>query len=257
VPLRAAPEFAVTLKVVVPDPVREAPSATTIQSAAETAVQAQVGADAVTAIEPEPPVLARLCVLGEMVNVHGAGGGAACDTVKVCAPIVSVPVRAAAVLAAAVKVTVPLPVPEAPPVIVSHAAFAAAVQAQVVADAVTATVPDPPVSAMFWLAGESVNVQVGGGGGAACVTVKVFPAAAMVPVRALLVVLAATLNATLPAPVPEAPAVMLIHGALVAAVHAHVFADAVTAIEPAPPAWAKFCVDGEIENVHAGGGAAA
>jgi hypothetical protein len=76
-------------------------------------------------------------------------------------------------------------------------------------------------------------------------------------VRALLVVFAATLNATLPVPVPEAAAVMLIHGALVVAVHAHVVADAVTAMVPAPPASAKFCVGGEIENVHAGGGAAA
>ena len=97
----------------------------------------------------------------------------------------------------------------------------------------------------------------GGGGGAACVTVKVFPAAAIVPVRAVLVVFAATLNATLPLPVPELPALMLIHGALVVAVHAHVLADAVTAIAPVPPASAKFWVDGEIENVHAGGGAAA
>jgi hypothetical protein len=148
VPLRAAPEFAVTLNVVVPEPVRELPSATAIQSAAETAVQAQVVADAVTVIDPEPPVLATLCVVGEMVNVHGAGG-AACDTVNVCAPMVSVPVRAAPVFAAAVNVTVPLPVPDAPAVTVSHGAFAAAVHAQVFADAVTATEPGPPVSATF------------------------------------------------------------------------------------------------------------
>jgi hypothetical protein len=101
-----------------------------------------------------------------------------------------------------------------------------------------------------------VNVQAGGGGGAVCETVKVFPAATIVPVRALLVVFAATLNETLPLPVPEAPAVTLIHGALVVAVHAHVAADAVTAMVPVPPASAKFWLDGEIENVHAGGGAA-
>lgn len=148
-PLRAAPEFAVTLNVVVPEPVRDAPSAITIQSAAETAVQAHVAADAVTAIDPEPPVLTTLCVIGEIVNVHGAGGAAACDTVNVCAPIVSVPVRATPVFAAAVNATVPLPVPEAPPVTASHGAFAAAVHAQVFADAVTATEPEPPVSATF------------------------------------------------------------------------------------------------------------
>lgn len=77
------------------------------------------------------------------------------------------------------------------------------------------------------------------------------------PVRALLVVFAVTVNETLPLPVPEVPAVTLIHGVLVVAVHAHVAADAVTAMVPAPPASARFWVDGEIENVQAGGGAAA
>jgi hypothetical protein len=77
--------------------------------------------------------------------------------------IVSVPVRASPVLAAAVNATVPEPVPEAPLVTVSHAAFAFAVHAHVAADAVTATEPDPPPLAMLWLAGESVNVQAGGG----------------------------------------------------------------------------------------------
>jgi hypothetical protein len=241
----------------VPDPVPDELRSTTSQSAPLAEVHAHVGADAVTATLPKLPSDDTDCAAGEIENVHG-GGGAAWDTVNVCAPIVSVPVRAAAVFAAAVKLTVPLPVPEAPPVTVSHAAFAAAVHAQVFADAVTATEPDPPVSATFCPGGESVNVQVGGGGGgAACATANVFPAAAIVPVRALVVVFAATLNATLPLPVPDSPAVMLIHGALVVAVHAHVLADVVTAIEPVPPASAKFWVGGEIENVHAGGGAAA
>ena len=100
-------------------------------------------------------------------------------------------------------------------------------------------------------------MQVGGGGGAACDTVNVFPAAAIVALRELLPVLAATVNPTLPLPVPEVPPVMLIHGALVVAVHTQLFADAVTAIEPDPPASAKLCVVGDIEKVHAGGGAAA
>jgi hypothetical protein len=82
------------------------------------------------------------------VNVHGGGGGgAACDTVKGCPAIVSVPVRAAAVFAAATNATVPLPVPEAPLVTVNHGAFEFAVQPQVVAEAVTATEPEPPASA--------------------------------------------------------------------------------------------------------------
>lgn len=78
--------------------------------------------------------------------VHGGGGGAACDTVKVCPAIVTVPVRAAPVFAATVNATAPLPVPDAPPVIVSHATLAVAVQAQELAEAVTVIDPEPPVS---------------------------------------------------------------------------------------------------------------
>jgi len=80
--------------------------------------------------------------------VHGGGGGgAACDTVKDCPAIVSVPVRAAAVFAAATNATVPLPVPEAALVTVNHGALAFAVQPHVGAEAVTATEPEPPASA--------------------------------------------------------------------------------------------------------------
>jgi hypothetical protein len=89
--------------------------------------------------------------------------------------MVSVPERAAPVFAATVKLTVPLPVPEAPPVTVNHPSFAPAVHVQVPADAVTATDPEPPASPMFWPVGAMVIVHGGGGGGggAACDTVKV------------------------------------------------------------------------------------
>jgi hypothetical protein len=80
--------------------------------------------------------------------LHGVGGGgAACETVNVWPAIVSVPVRAAAVFAATANATVPLPVPDAPPVSVSHGAFALALHAHVLAEAVTATVPEAAVSA--------------------------------------------------------------------------------------------------------------
>jgi len=187
----------------------------------------------------------------------GGGGGAACDTVNVCPAIVSVPLRAAALFTATANATMPLPVPEAPAVSVNHGAFALAVHAHVFAEAVTVTEPEAPLSATFWLVGEIVNVQVGGGGGGACVTVNVLPAAAIEALRELLPVLAATVNPTLPLPVPEVPPVMLIHGALVVAVHAQLFADTVTAIDPDPPAFVKLCVVGDIEKEHAGGGAAA
>ena len=77
-------------------------------------------------------------------------------------------------------------------------------------------------------------VHGAGAGAAACVTVNVLPAAVIVPLRAA-PVLAATLNATVPLPPPDPPLAIVIHAAFEAAVHAHVPADAVTAIEPLPP----------------------
>jgi len=156
--------------------------------------------------------------------------------------------------------TAPLPVPDAPLVTVNHGAFDVAAHVQLAAEAVTATELEPPVSAtLSCVVGEIEKVQGGGGGGGGapcCDTLNVFPATAIVPVRAVRAVLAATVKPTLPLPVPEfAP--REIHGALVAAVHAHVFTDAVIAIEPEPPGSANPCVVGEIEKVHAGGGAAA
>jgi hypothetical protein len=67
--------------------------------------------------------------------------------VTACPAIVSVAVRALApVLAVALKVTVPGPVPLAPAVTVAHAASLLAVHAQPFG-AVTVTEPDPPVAA--------------------------------------------------------------------------------------------------------------
>jgi len=87
--------------------------------------------------------------------------------------------------------------------------------------------------------------------------VNVLPAATMFADRADVAVLAATVKATVPFPVPDCPDVTVIHAALVDAVHAQVPAEAVTANEPDAPGSPTFCEAGEIENVHAGGGAAA
>jgi hypothetical protein len=72
-------------------------------------------------------------------------------------------------------------------------------------------------------------------------TVNACPAIVMTPARAA-PALAATLNATVPEPVPEAPAVTVIHWALVVAVQLQVAADAVTTTDPAPPAAAIVSV---------------
>ena len=146
VPLRAAPVFAAAVNATAPFPVPDEPLFTVSHGALAVAVHAHVVADAVTATDPEPPVSATFCDAGAIVNVHGGGGGADCDTVNVCPPIVIVPVRAAPVFAAAVNATVPLPVPDAALVTVSHGAFAVAVQTHVASDAVIVTDPEPPVS---------------------------------------------------------------------------------------------------------------
>jgi hypothetical protein len=239
--------FASTLNVIVPFPVPDALPVTTSHGAFDAAVQPQVPADAVTAMEPEVAVSATLCDGGESVKVHGAGAGAAaCDTVKVCPAIVSVPERAAAaVLAAIANPTAPLPVPDAPLVTVSHGAFDAAVHVQVVAEAVTATLPDPAVSGTSWVVGAIVN-EHGGGGAPACDTANVFPAIAIVELRAWKAVFAATLKLTVALPLPVLPA-MLIHCALVVAVHPQVGAEAVITIDPEPPVSGNPCVAGEIE----------
>jgi len=54
---------------------------------------------------------------------------------------------------------VPLPVPELPEVIVIQAALEVAVHAQLLSDAVTLRVFEPPPAVKFWLAGEIVKVH--------------------------------------------------------------------------------------------------
>jgi len=71
------------------------------------------------------------------------------------------------------------------------------------------------------------------------VTVTVVPAMVSVPVRALVVLFAATVTPTVPSPDPLAPAVTVIHGTFDTAVHAQP-AGAVTRRLVAPPA---VCVE--------------
>jgi hypothetical protein len=76
-----------------------------------------------------------------------------CVTVNVWPAIVTVPVRcAAAEFAAMVMLTVPLPVPLAPPVTVIHAALLAAVHAQLEVE-LTLTLVDSPAAMEVLLAG--------------------------------------------------------------------------------------------------------
>ena len=85
---------------------------------------------------------------------------------------------------------------------------------------------------------------------------NVRPATTIDPVRGVVAVFAATVKPTVPGPVPELPLPMLIQEAVVVAVQAQLFV-VVTAIDPGPPLSPTFCDEGEMENVQAGGGAAA
>jgi len=89
--------------------------------------------------------------------VHAA---AAWVTVKICPPIVSVPILCVPFgFAVTLKAVVPPPLPVAPLVIVSQVvSLLDAVQAQPFG-AVMAVEPVPPAATTDWLPGESENVQ--------------------------------------------------------------------------------------------------
>jgi hypothetical protein len=70
----------------------------------------------------------------------------------------------------------------------------------------------------------------------------------IVPVRDEIEVLAATVNATVPLPLPEAPLVTVIHAALLVAVQAQPLV-VVTAMVELSPAAGEFQLAGAIENV--------
>ena len=185
-----------------------------------------------TATVPEPPALVNDWLVGEMLNAQL--GAAAWVTVKVCPATVRVADRAEVeVFAAAVKLTVPLPEPLAPAVIVTHPALLAAVHEQP-ADAVTATLPEPPAATTVWDTGERLNAQLA----AACVTLKVCPAIVKVAERADVVVFAAAVKVTVPLPLPVPPAEMVTQPALLVAVHAQPPV-VVTSTVPDPPAAAN------------------
>jgi hypothetical protein len=110
--------------------------------------------------------------------------------VNVCPPIVIVPARVVPLgFAAALKLTLPAPLPVAPAVTVNQlVSWLTAVHEQPVGD-VTDVEPVPPPATTDWDDGASENVQPT----PAWVTVKVWPAAVSVPTRSSALVFAATL----------------------------------------------------------------
>jgi hypothetical protein len=169
---------------------------------------------------------------------------AACVTVKVCPPMVSVPVRCDPfALAVALKLTVPLPLPLAPLVTVSHdVSLLTPVHAQPPGD-VTAVEPVPPVATIDAVVGAMEYVQVAAG----WVTVNVCPPIVSVPVRCDAFGLAVALKPTVPLPVPVAPFVTVSHEVLLLTPVHEQPPGAVTAVEPVPPVATIDAVVGAME----------
>jgi hypothetical protein len=146
----------------------------------------------------------------------GATGGVdtPCVTVIVVPATMMVPERdVPVVLAATLKLVMPLPVPLVPEDSVIQLALLIAFQLHVPA-VVIVTLAFPPPLPMDCEVGETVNVQLP----PVCVTVTVFPAMVNVPVRVLVVGFVEIKYVALPLPLLVAPAVTAIHDTLLAAV---------------------------------------
>ena len=132
-----------------------APAVTVIQGAPLVAVQAQPLVE-VTAPDPVPALAASDADVGVTPKVQGAP---ACVTAMIWPPTVSVPLRGVEdVFAVAAAVTLPVPLPLAPLLIVSQGTLEAAVQAQPV-PAVTVALRLPPAAATDRLAGATAKVH--------------------------------------------------------------------------------------------------
>jgi hypothetical protein len=195
---------------------------------------------AVTAVVDDPPAAVIVWASGDTPNVHAAP---VCVTVTAWPATVSVPTRwDVEVFAVALKVTVPLPFPLAPPLMVSQAALLVAVQVHPVA-AVTAVVADAAAEVSVADVGETPKVHAA----PVWVTVTGWPATVSVPTRWAVEVLAVALKVTVPLPFPLAPPLMVSQAALLVAVQAQPLA-AVTAVVADPPVEVSVAEVGETPN---------
>jgi hypothetical protein len=128
VPVRCSDDvFGATVKLTEPVPVRPVPLAIEIQLKLLNAVHEHEEV-VVTVAELLVPPAATASDVGETVNEQFAG---ACVIVKACPAIVTLPVRDSDdELAATAKVTIPLPLPDAPPVTVTQLTLLTAVHVQ-------------------------------------------------------------------------------------------------------------------------------
>jgi hypothetical protein len=166
VAVRALPVFAATSIWTDPGPVPVAPVAIVIHGAPLTAVHAQEAATATTMGSPVPPLAPTECDVGETADPHDGTPG---WLISATSPLMAMnPVRAAAVFAATVNVTVPGPTP-LPDAIVIHRSSVAAAQAQAGEVLIDSGVPAPPFTATDCDAGV-ISYWQAAVGAAACVT---------------------------------------------------------------------------------------
>ena len=223
------------LKVTVPLPEPLAPPLTVSQEALLVAVHVHALA-AVTAVVDDPPADVSVRESGDTLSVQDVPLWV---TVTAWPATVSVPMRCAVdVFAVTLKVTVPLPEPLAPLLMVSQAALLVAVHVHPVA-AVTAAVDDPAAEASVAEVGDTPKVHAT----PPCVTVTAWPATVSVPTRCRLEELAAALKVTVPLPEPLALPLMVSHAALLVAAQAHPVV-AVTAVVDDPAAAVSVSVVG-------------
>src|SRR5687767_11173319 len=236
-PVRAVvSEFALTVTLTVPSPV---PPLGSTLSQIELDVAVQLHEDPVTETGIVSPVEGDVRVVGVMVNAQLLD--AACVTVKSWPAMLTVPLRCAPGFGATTTFTAPDPVPVLAPLNVSHGALLNDIHAQVDPVATDTAVVSPAAGELRTV-GEMPKVQAVL---AAWVTVKVWPAMVMVPVR-WAPVLPATTTLTAPLPVPVAPDITISQLTLLAAFHAHALV-VVTATLVDSPIDGALSVVGEIE----------
>lgn len=158
---------------------------------------------------------------------------------------VRVPLRAAPVLAATVKLTVPFPLPLAPDVIVNHGTLLDAVHEHPAAVVTATGVPAPPDAPIDCDVGLIEKLH----GAAAWLTVKVWPPIVTVPDR-VPPVFAATFTLTEPLPLPLAPLAIVSHGALLVAVQVQPAAVDTATFTPFAPAAGTDWLVGLMLTVH-------